>query len=441
MAHLTRRGFLTLTGTVASGAALAACSGPGSSSSASGSEASGDASTINFWSNHPGKSQAFEEELIARFQAENPGLTVNLIDGGKNYEEVSQKFNAALSGNDVPDVVVLSDVWWFNYALTGAIEPLDGHFEAAGVDSGDYVDSLLADYNWNGNHWALPYARSTPLFYYNKEVWAQAGLPDRGPATWQEFDEWGPRIQAVVGNGKLAHGWGNAVDYLGWTFEGPIWTFGGAYSDEFTLKFDDPNTIAAGEFLKNMIHTKKYAGVSQDIANDFGAGILASTIASTGDLSTITQNASFEFGTAFLPATEGKPGCPTGGAGLAIPAKISEERKVNALKFIDFITNGSNTAYFSQNTGYMPVRKSAQEDPSEIAFLEANPNAKTAVDQLAVTRSQDYARVFVPGGDKIIGTGLEQIALQNADVATTFAGVADQLQQIIDRQITPNLPS
>ena len=441
MAHLTRRGFLTLTGTVAAGAALAACSGPGSSSSASGSEASGDASTINFWSNHPGKSQAFEEELIARFQAENPGLTVNLIDCGKNYEEVSQKFNAALSGNDVPDVVVLSDVWWFNYALTGAIEPLDGHFEAAGVDSGDYVDSLLADYNWNGNHWALPYARSTPLFYYNKEVWAQAGLPDRGPATWQEFDEWGPRIQAVVGNGKLAHGWGNAVDYLGWTFEGPIWTFGGAYSDEFTLKFDDPNTIAAGEFLKNMIHTKKYAGVSQDIANDFGAGILASTIASTGDLSTITQNASFEFGTAFLPATEGKPGCPTGGAGLAIPAKISEERKVNALKFIDFITNGSNTAYFSQNTGYMPVRKSAQEDPSEIAFLEANPNAKTAVDQLAVTRSQDYARVFVPGGDKIIGTGLEQIALQNADVATTFAGVADQLQQIIDRQITPNLPS
>ncbi|KZF10138.1 ABC transporter substrate-binding protein [Rhodococcus sp. EPR-157] len=439
MAHIDRRKFLALTGTLAAGAALAACSSPGSSSS--GEAASGDASTINFWSNHPGKSQAFEQELIARFQAENPDLTVNLIDGGKNYEEVSQKFNAALSGNDVPDVVVLSDVWWFNYALTGAIEPLDGHFDAAGVDSSDYVDSLLADYNWNGNHWALPYARSTPLFYYNKAVWAQAGLPDRGPATWQEFDEWGPRIQAVVGDGKLAHGWGNAVDYLGWTFEGPIWTFGGAYSDGFDLKFDDEKTIAAGQFLKDMIHTKKYAAVSSDIANDFGAGIIASTIASTGDLSTITQNASFEFGTAFLPSTDGQPGCPTGGAGLAIPSKISDERKVNALKFIDFVTNGANTAYFSQNTGYMPVRKSAQEDPSEIAFLEANPNARTAVDQLAKTRSQDYARVFVPGGDKIIGTGLEQIALQNADVATAFASVQDQLQQIIDRQITPNLPS
>ncbi|OZD09957.1 ABC transporter substrate-binding protein [Rhodococcus sp. 06-156-3C] len=439
MANINRRGFLTLTGAAAAAAALAACSSPGTSSS--GSEGSGDANTINFWSSHPGKSQEFERELISRFQAENPGLTVNLIDGGKNYEEVAQKFNASLSGNDVPDVVVLSDVWWFNFALTGAIEPLDQHFSAAGVDSSDYVDSLLADYNWNGNHWALPYARSTPLFYYNKDVWAQAGLPDRGPASWQEFDEWGPRIQAVVGGGKLAHGWGNAVDYLGWTFEGPIWTFGGAYSDGFTLKFDDPNTLAAGQFLKDMIHTKKYAAVSNDIANDFGAGIIASTIASTGDLSGITQNAAFDFGTAFLPAADGQPGCPTGGAGLAIPSKISEERKVNALKFIDFFTNAASTSYFSQNTGYMPVRKSAQEDPSEIEFLAANPNAKTAVDQLARTRSQDYARVFVPGGDKIIGTGLEQIALQNADVATTFAGVQDQLQQIIDRQITPNLPS
>ncbi len=74
------------------------------------------------------------------------------------------------------------------------------------------------------------------------------------------------------------------------------------------------------------------------------------------------------------------------------------------------------------------------------AFLDANPNSRTAVDQLSRTRSQDYARVFVPGGDQIIGTGLEQIALQKADVASTFAGVATQLQQIIDRQITPKLP-
>jgi len=439
--NMDRRGFLGLAGIAAAGAALTACAGTGgdAGSAAGSSSASEDASTVTFWSNHPGRSIDVEKELIRRFGEVRPDLTVQLVDGGKNYEEVAQKFNAALSGGALPDVVVLSDVWWFNYAMAGAITPLDELFTAHGVDTADYVDSLLADYLHDGGHYALPYARSTPLFYYNKDVWTAAGLPDRGPESWQEFDEWGPRIQEVVGSGHLAHGWGNAADYLGWTFEGPIWTFGGAYSDRWDLKFTDAKTIEAGQFLRDMIHTKKYAAVSNDIANDFSAGLLASTIASTGDLSGITTNASFDFGTAFLPAAEGVPGCPTGGAGLAIPSGISDERKANALAFVEFVTNADNTAHFSQNTGYMPVRKSAVDNPDMKAFLDANPNARTAVDQLARTRSQDYARVFVPGGDQVIGTGLEKVALQNADVETTFADVQSRLQQIIDRQITPNL--
>ncbi|MGV9821260.1 ABC transporter substrate-binding protein [Nocardia xishanensis] len=433
---LSRRGFIGLAGAAAAGVALTACAGTGG-----GGEQGGDANTITFWSNHPGSSKEFERELIDRFHAKHPDLRVDLVDAGKNYEEVSQKFNAALSGGALPDVVVLSDVWWFNYALNGTIEPLDKHFGDAGVRLDDYVDSLAADYLFDGKHYALPYARSTPLFYYNKDVWAKAGLPDRGPESWPEFDEWGPRIQSVVGEGKLAHGWGDAKNYLAWTFQGPNWTFGGAYSDGWTLKFTEPGTIAAGNFLREMIHTKKYAGIKPQIAVDFGAGVIASTIASTGDLRGIKKNAEgkLSFGTAFLPHPNG-PGVTTGGAGLAIPARISDERKVNALRFIEFITNAESTAYFSQNTGYMPVRKSAVNDPSEQRFLAENPDAKVAIEQLPLTKSQDYARVFVPGGDQIIGTGLEQIGLQNADPATAFANVAQQLQTIIDRQITPKLP-
>ena len=433
---LSRRGFLGLTGAVTAGAALTACAGSGGDSGEGG-----DANTLTFWSNHPGTSKDFELELINRFQAKYPELKVTLVDAGKNYEEVSQKFNAALSGGELPDVVVLSDVWWFNYALNGTIEPLDGHFADAGVKLDDYVDSLAADYLFDGKHYALPYARSTPLFYYNKDVWSKAGLPDRGPQSWQEFDEWGPRIQAVVGDGKLAHGWGDAKNYLAWTFQGPNWTFGGAYSDKWTLKFTDPGTVAAGQFLREMIHTKKYAGIKPQIAVDFGTGVIASTIASTGDLRGIAKNAEgkLQFGTAFLPHPNG-PGVTTGGAGLAIPARISDQRKVNALRFIEFVTNAQNTAYFSQNTGYRPVRKSAVSDPSEQEFLTKNPNARVAIDQLPLTKSQDYARVFVPGGDQIIGTGLERIGLQNADPATVFADVTTQLQTIIDRQITPKLP-
>ena len=428
---LSRRAFLSL----ASATITTGCAGMGGSVSVkSGS------GPIAFWSNHPGRSSAVEKGLIARFQNQFPGLNIKLIDAGKDYDEVAQKFNAALIGTDVPDVVVLDDIWWFHFALSGVIAPLDDLFGQVELDATDYVDTLLADYRFNGGHYALPYARSTPLFYYNKAVWEKAGLPDRGPHTWQEFDEWGPQLQRVVGAGKWAHGWANA-ELISWTFQGPNWTFGGAYSDKWTLTFTDPATIAAGNFLRDSIYRRGYAAVANDIANEFATGILASTVASTGALVGITNAARFDFGVASLPTGPGgAPGCPTGGAGLAIPAKLSEERKLNALKFIAFVTSPASTAYFSQRTGYLAVRKSVLRDPSQQKYLADNPRARVAMDQLPHTRPQDYARVFLPGGDRIISAGLESIGLKGSDVSTTFTDINQQLQVVLDRQIKRKLP-
>jgi sn-glycerol 3-phosphate transport system substrate-binding protein len=427
---MNRRTFLALSAT-----ATAGCAGMGG-----GVSIKSGSGPIAFWSNHPGQSTAVEKELITRFQGQFPGLAVKLIDAGKDYDEVAQKFNAALIGTDVPDVVVLDDIWWFHFALSGAIAPLDGLFAQAGVDTTDYVDSLLADYEFDGRHYALPYARSTPLLYYNKAMWEQAGLPDRGPHSWPEFADWGPQLQRVVGDRRSAHGWANALS-ISWTFEGPNWAFGGAYSDKWTLKFTDPATIAAGNFLRDSVHTKGYAVISNDTANEFATGILASTVASTGALVGITDAARFDFGVAALPTGPGgAPACPTGGAGLAIPAKLSDERKLNALKFIGFLTSPASTAYFSQRTGYLAVRKSVAADPTQQQYLGENPRARVAIDQLPHTRPQDYARVFLPGADRIISTGLESIGLKGSDVSTTFTDVNHQLQVVLDRQIKRKLP-
>jgi len=435
MNTLSRRQFVSLTAAATAGVA-AGCAGMGGG----GSVKSGSG-PIAFWSNHPGQSLAVEKELISRFAGQFPDLSVKLIDAGKDYDEVAQKFNAALIGADVPDVVVLADIWWFHFALSGAIAPLDDLFGQVGVDSPDYVDALLADYEFNGHHYALPYARSTPLFYYNKAVWERAGLPDRGPRSWQEFDDWGPQLQRVVGAGQWAHGWGYAK-LLPWTFQAPNWAFGGAYSRRWSLTFTDPATIAAGNYLRDSIHSKGYAAVANDVANEFANGILASAVASTGALAGITDIARFAFGAAALPTGPGgAPACPTGGAGLAIPAKLSEERKLNALRFIAFVTSPAQTAYFSQRTGYLAVRKSAVDDPSLRTYLADNPPARVAVDQLQHTRPQDYALVFLPGGSRIIGAGLEAIGLKGADVSTTFADINHQLQVVLDRQIKRKLPS
>ncbi|HIW95044.1 MAG TPA: ABC transporter substrate-binding protein [Candidatus Corynebacterium gallistercoris] len=431
---VSRRGFLAFTGLAAGSMALTACAGTGG-----GGDQGGDANTVTWWSSHPGQSKAVEQELIKRFEAENPDIKVNLIDAGKNYEECAQKFNAALSGNDLPDVVLLSDVWWFNFALNEQITPIEDVADKAGVDTSTFVESLYEDYNLNGKHYAMPFSRSTPLFYYNKDMWEAAGLPDRGPESWQEMDEWADKLKGAIPSNAKAHGWGSAVDYLSWTFEGPMWTLGGAYSDDWDMKFTSEGTIKAIEWLKSTVADDGYASISQAIANDFSAGLYSSAICSTGDLGGILENASFNVGTAPLPNPKGDGGCPTGGAGLAIPAGISEERKVNAAKFIDFITNATNTAYWSREVGYMPVRTAAVEDPEQKKFLEENPNYQTAIDQLPHTRVQDNARVFIPGADQKIGGAFESILVNGDDIKSTMSRVEQELTQAYEGQIKPKL--
>ena len=438
MNPVNRRGFLGILGATAATATLAGCAGSGDSGSGGGSgSGSGDANTITFWSNHPASSKDTEQQLIDTFQKENSGLKVNLVDGGKSYEEVQQKLNTALSGNDVPDVVVVSDVTWFNFALNKQITPLDDLFAKAGVDTGDYVDSLLGDYVLDGKHYGIPYARSTPLFYYNKEVWQKAGLPDRGPNDWNEFAEWAPKIQQAIGDGKHAIGLYDGANYLDWTTQNMIWNEGGAYSKEWDCTFTDDKTVAGIEKLKKL-NDDKFLVVSKDPVTEFGAGLVACTAISTGSLQTAKKTAKFDFGTAFLPGAREHKSCPTGGAGLAIPAKISDERKLNALKFINSLTSTQSTAIFAKATGYMPVRKSAKEAQEVKQYLEETPQARTAIEQLDFTRPQDNARVLVPNGGKRIGGALDKI-LAGGDIKQTMEGVQKETQDIIDSQLKPKL--
>ncbi|MDQ2757300.1 MAG: extracellular solute-binding protein [Actinomycetota bacterium] len=432
MNELSRRGFLGLTGAVGF-ASLAACAGTGTAPTAAGGGAS---NTIEFWSNHPGTSKPVEQAIIKDFEAANSGLTVKLVDAGKNYEEVAQKFNASLAGGQLPDVVVVSDVTWFNFALNKQLAPVDDLLSAAKVDVGDYVDALYNDYTSAGKHYALPYSRSTPLFYYNKEVWSKAGLEDRGPKDWEEFATWAPKIQAALGKGQVALELADGSNYLDWYFQNMAWGFDGAYSKEWTPTFSDPHTIKAGQFLQDLAKNK-VVKFNKSPEADFSAGLAGCILQSTGSLGGITKDAKFDFGTAFLPGTDN---CPTGGAGLGIPANISDARKANAVKFIEFLTNAKNTVIFTQATGYMPVRKSAVDEPAEAAFLQKNPSSKTAIDQLPHTRSQDNARVLLPGGGARIGKALDQVA-QGQDVTTVFKALDAESQRVYETQIKPKLGS
>jgi sn-glycerol 3-phosphate transport system substrate-binding protein len=446
-----RRGLPALAAVVAGTTlALTACGGPSTNAGSSASEPAEStdwsqvepASEITWWSNHPGQSQAVEEQLIAAFEEENPEIKVNLVTAGANYDEVAQRFQAASQTDEKPDLVIASDVWWFRYHLNEQIMPLDDIFEHLDADADDFQPGLYGDYEYDGQHWAAPYARSTPLFYYNKTMWQAAGLPDEGPETWEQLQEWSPALESQVPAEGSPFGLSVGTSWSAWWFENMIWGHGGQYSDEFDVTLDSEESLAGGEFLRGLFHgDDAIATVSADDAMaDFAAGRIASTIGSTGSLKGALDAATFEVGTAYLPDGPDGGGTPTGGTGLAISSSSTPEKQLAAAMFLEFLTNTENTATFSQSTGYMPVRTSAVESDTMKAVYEQFPQFRTAVDQLAEkARPQDYIRVFVPGADALLSDAVEQIVLEGTDAATAFESVTPQIETAYRENVEPYL--
>lgn len=389
------------------------------------------AKEISFWTNHPGGSMDVEKELVAKF-TEATGITVDHVTAGANYAEVSQRFQTAQTSGDQGDVVVLSDANWFSAYLAGSITPVDEILKAAEADTGSYVDALYEDYLYEDQHWAVPYARSTPLFYYNKQHYADAGLPDRAPETWDEMKEFAAKLTAA--GHTTAFAFPPEAEYPAWTMANLVWGYGGAWSNEWDFSAaHSPETVAALTFAQEALAEGWAAVASTAPQTDFAAGANSSVVASTGALNSTIEAASFDVGVGFLPlGTSGdEKVVPTGGAGMAIASKSAPEKQLAAAMFVSFLTNAENTATFSAGTGYLPVRKDADMS----AKYAEQPLFETAVKQLERARVQDFGRVLLPGGDIALSRALNQVLVQKADPEATMKKAADEMTTLYDRDL------
>ncbi|HEV2527475.1 MAG TPA: ABC transporter substrate-binding protein [Thermomicrobiales bacterium] len=389
------------------------------------------ATEINFWYGFTGVLGDRMQDLIARFNETNgQGITVTGLQQG-NYEETAQNLTLALQDGTNPDIALISDVWWFRFYLAQALLPLNDLIAARGFPIDDIVDSFRYEGVRKGEQYWMPLARSTPLVYWNTDMWGAAGVTEF-PGTWSEVEAIAPQLndesQQVV-----AFSLPPATDYLAWPFQGVVWAHGGAYSDpDFTIRIDEEGAINAGNlYLRGVQDGWMYNADNQ--VNDFSSGFSAMMIGSTGTLAemrNLTAESGIKWSTAFLPQqNEGiEQVCSTGGSGLGIMASIPPERQEAAFAFVEFISSYDEAVAWSQGTGYMPILKSAISGPEMEQFFQENPTSRTAVDQLQFTKAQDSARAFIPGGDQIISGGISEILVNGTDPAQAFAAVAEELR-------------
>lgn len=451
---MTRRRFLggvvALGGLVAASALLQACGGAGPSGGAgatsptasSSQPATAPTSTpaqaaapkagqikITYWGSFSGDNGKAEQELANRFNKSQDKIVLDYQFQG-SYEETAQKLSAALAAKQAPDVSLLSDVWWQKFWLAKILVPANPFMAEANVKPSDFVDSFINEGTRSGNVYWIPFARSTPLFYYNKDIFSKAGL-DHAPETWDDLVSWGEKLVKRDGDklsvAAFAHA--NGASYIAWVFQPVVWQYGGRYSDDqFNVTIDQPPAVEAGQFFGDLVWKYKLASTPKDVVVDFSNGLAASMLASTASLATVEKTSKFPVGTAFLPRKK-EFGCCTGGSGMALLGTSSPEKQAAGFQWINFATSNDSTTYWSQTTGYMPVRKQAIASDTMAEFYKKRPNFQTAVKQLEKTRPQDWARVGIPNGDQIIGKGLERLVIGKEEAATVLKDVATTLRK------------
>ena len=325
------------------------------------------------------------DSIVADFEAENPDIKVNAIYSG-NYDDTRVRALSALNSGDPAQLAVMFSIDAYDLIEQDLILPFDDL--VSGSEGANWLNSfypaLMANGNIEGKTWGIPFQRSTIVAYYNKDMFRAAGLdPESPPTSWDELISMGKALTKDGAYGIMIPSTG----YPYWMFQALAIQNGKEVmsNDGLTTYFDDPTVVETLEFWKSL---SSEHGVMPEGTVEWGTlrqafleGQTAMMWHSTGNLTAVKKNASFDFGVAELPANVRK-GSPTGGGNFYIFKDTSAEEQAAALKLIQFMTSAEQAAAWSIATGYMGVSPAAYETDALKSYTSSFPPALVARNQL-----------------------------------------------------------
>ncbi|MFN3971036.1 MAG: ABC transporter substrate-binding protein [Gemmobacter sp.] len=332
------------------------------------------------------------DEYAATFNAANPSIKVTPVYTG-SYQDTIARTITQIRGGESPAMAVLLSTDTFTLYDEDVLVAMDdlATTEADRAMLASFFPAFLANGQVDGKTWSIPFQRSTPVIYWNKEAFAEAGLdPEKGPATWDEMVEMGKKLVKRDASGNVTR-WGVRIPTAGF----PYWLFQGlttpngvilANAEGNKTNFDDPGAIEALEYLVALSaeHGVMAPGVIEWGATPqaFFEGENAIMWTTTGNLTNVRKNAPFAFGVGMLPAKKSR-GAPTGGGNLFIFNTVPEDVQKAAFEFAKWVTSPEMAADWSIKTGYVAVSPAAWETEAMKAYAAEFPPATVARDQLA----------------------------------------------------------
>ncbi len=193
------------------------------------------------------------DDYAAAFEKENAGIKVKPIYAG-DYQQTVAKVLTAIKGGDTPETAILLAADLFLLTDEDVVVPIDDFVKSA--DDKAWLETFYPAFMENaklkGKTYAIPFQRSTPVLYWNKDLFKAAGLdPNKGPANWAEMREMAKKLTKKDASGATTQ-WGIQIPSDGntaWLFTGMTTGNGARLTnpDGNKVAFDDPKVIEAAQ--------------------------------------------------------------------------------------------------------------------------------------------------------------------------------------------------
>lgn len=378
---------------------------------------------ITWWHAMSGSNGKVVDAIVKDFNAAHPEFELKALYTG-SYEETMTKYIAAYRSRTAPSLVQVYEVGTQQMLSSGAVIPM---YEIPGMlgeswDWAQYVIPITNYYSTDGKLWSMPFNSSTVMLYYNKDLYAKAGLdPDKPPKTWAELEAQGKKL---ISSGAVRH-----VLSFGW----PDWQLEQAFAAHDQLFADNENgrkglatkVLINGEFGTMVLTTWTrlakegifiYGGPEYAANAAFQAGQIAMLTQSTSSLAGIEQGSPFKVGTTFLPRFEGYPsGNPVvGGASLWVSKGQNKDQLRAVWAFLKYLGRPEVAVQWHKGTGYFPSVNSAVQTLLDEGWFSKDQNYLTAFLQILSGRRDTAAATGVRMGPFVQIREFERTAIEKS---------------------------
>jgi sn-glycerol 3-phosphate transport system substrate-binding protein len=375
---------------------------------------------VHWWHAMSGQLGRQLEKLAADFNASQSGYRIVPSYKGSYSETVTAAIFAFRSRNQ-PAIVQVNEIATATMmAAKGAIYPVHDLMrdQAEQFSPTAYLPAVTGYYtDLDGNMLSFPFNASTPILYYNKDLFRAAGLdPAVAPKTWPEVEAAAKRLRSAgVGCGFTTAwpSWINIENFLAF-HDLPIATkSNGLGGLDAVLVFNNPVLVRhiaqLAEWQKTRIFD--YSGRATAAEPRFQKGECGIFIGSSGTRADILANAKFEVGYGMMPYWPDVKGAPQnsiiGGATLWVLRDRPRDEYKGVAEFFAYLSRPEVQAAWHQNTGYLPITRAAFELTRAQGFYERNPGTAISIEQITLKPPTENSRGLRLGSFVLIRDAIE----------------------------------